>query len=240
MVPFWRTNGGCLPMVGFFLILSFQIYSSQACAMTSEGMGIMFDENPHIINNAVVADTNIKQSPLTLDDSNLFFYPTQPTMTVSRQEVITVNHGYLDMPRLGKSTGTPHQYIFYITAHVTGPVQPGTGMVIDMLDFIKIMRRILHLPALQIPVPEDQSTTIIENNKEENVQLTPKVHEGETHIFLDMLDDDNVHRLPATAEHFCLWFYRKLNSWVKQMGPDIKLSKITIESSQHVGTTCYG
>lgn len=170
-----------------------------------------------------------------------FFHPHTPIMTVSRQESIKVHHGLLDMPRLGILTGTPREYTFYVTAYITGPVQPKTGMVVDLLDFIQQMRRVLHLPPLQIPVPEKEQRATTPRNSDASISAAePRVNGGETHSFLDLIDDDNIHRVPATAEHFCLWFYRQMHPWVTQTSRDITLSKVTVTSSQNVSTTCIG
>ena len=163
------------------------------------------------------------------DNSRLLFNDDTPNpigVTVSWQEQITVNHGLLFMPRLCQQYGVLKEYTFTIAAYVTAPVNPETGMSVDLLELIKAMRSVLGLPPY-LPIHEDA-----------NQQLpNPPVNGGETHRFLDLVDNQHpTCQIPATAEHFCVWFYRKLKPFVDGFNTKATLCKVTVATAQGART----
>lgn len=72
--------------------------------------------------------------------------------------------------------------------------------------------------------------------KEKMLDIVNNIDHFKMQDNLNLATDDTLqHRVPATGEHFCMWFYQKLNPFVRQLNPDARIKTIKIQLSPDHG-----
>lgn len=152
----------------------------------------------------------------SIENGNVF--PKEPIMTVFKGIHIDAGH-YLNSTELSEEENKKifgkcnavHGHRFNILVEIEGPVRGPSYMVIELRTLKERMLQIV--------------STVDHFSAQDALNLST--------------DETRKHRVPATGEHFCAWFYEQLKPHVKELNPSAHVKSIKIQLSEEHGVQYY-